>query len=482
MNYPQSFAGPNDPYNLVTVNQGGVVVDGGRDGPLASWPTTVPGMSQDDGNHFGPGGSSMQAMPPRKQIIGFAKFRSRSEALEARDVLQGRRVDIDKGAVLKAEMAKKNLHTKRGVGPLPLQLPGVMNNGGGNMGSTDPLALSTALNVMSNLGLNPSSSMETLTARDRELGALGAMGLGSINQWREASRLAETDEERDRRRDREAGAINAMGLGARGPRERAEEDERERERRKKEKEARLRSANLTAFDAFHSVPSQTISRHPSNSYLSRTASMDNGVLPGSLLVNGSGMQLSSQPSQDERFNGNLPGPWDSVNLNGPRKVNISVSSTNAPIRPPSSSRQSPTRDQAFPSPLRNAMDLPSQHPSLRALEYSPSSDLPDKQQYLIQSHPHTDISSQPSSRASSIADESQNGDVDGELSRTTLAVSTCQGGQGDASPQLPSPVSGTSSTSTRNLVDQNPPVRFRSLSAHELLSDSLVKDQYAICW
>ncbi|KAF8165664.1 hypothetical protein B0H34DRAFT_618917, partial [Crassisporium funariophilum] len=48
------------------------------------------------------------------QIIGFAKFRSRDEALVARDVLQGRRVDIDKGAVLKAEMAKKNLHTKRG--------------------------------------------------------------------------------------------------------------------------------------------------------------------------------------------------------------------------------------------------------------------------------------------------------------------------------------------------------------------------------
>ncbi|KAJ6515384.1 hypothetical protein C8R45DRAFT_810975, partial [Mycena sanguinolenta] len=49
------------------------------------------------------------------QIIGFAKFRTREEALGARDVLQGRRVDIDKGAVLKAEMAKKNLHTKRGL-------------------------------------------------------------------------------------------------------------------------------------------------------------------------------------------------------------------------------------------------------------------------------------------------------------------------------------------------------------------------------
>ncbi|KAG1837139.1 hypothetical protein C8R48DRAFT_678861 [Suillus tomentosus] len=53
--------------------------------------------------------------PPRKEIIGFAKFRTRQEALEARDLLQGRCIDIEKGAILKAKMAKKNLHTKRGV-------------------------------------------------------------------------------------------------------------------------------------------------------------------------------------------------------------------------------------------------------------------------------------------------------------------------------------------------------------------------------
>ncbi|RKO90014.1 hypothetical protein BDK51DRAFT_47281, partial [Blyttiomyces helicus] len=51
----------------------------------------------------------------RKQIIGFAKFRTRLEALEARDVLSGRKVDAERGCVLKAEMAKKNLHTKRGL-------------------------------------------------------------------------------------------------------------------------------------------------------------------------------------------------------------------------------------------------------------------------------------------------------------------------------------------------------------------------------
>ncbi|KAJ3015494.1 hypothetical protein HKX48_004570 [Thoreauomyces humboldtii] len=51
----------------------------------------------------------------RKQIIGFAKFRTRLDALEARDVLSGRKVDAERGCVLKAEMAKKNLHTKRGL-------------------------------------------------------------------------------------------------------------------------------------------------------------------------------------------------------------------------------------------------------------------------------------------------------------------------------------------------------------------------------
>ncbi|KAF8940203.1 hypothetical protein BGZ47_007827 [Haplosporangium gracile] len=52
---------------------------------------------------------------PRKQIIGFAKFRSHQEAQQAIAVLSGRRVDAEKGSLLKAEMAKKNLHTRRGL-------------------------------------------------------------------------------------------------------------------------------------------------------------------------------------------------------------------------------------------------------------------------------------------------------------------------------------------------------------------------------
>jgi hypothetical protein len=76
------------------------------------------------GPNSGSGGAGLDDMgedggPPsasaRKQIIGFAKFRSRAEAIDARNVLSGRKVDAEKGSVLKAEMAKKNLHTKRGL-------------------------------------------------------------------------------------------------------------------------------------------------------------------------------------------------------------------------------------------------------------------------------------------------------------------------------------------------------------------------------
>ncbi|KAI1321290.1 hypothetical protein EDD11_006626 [Mortierella claussenii] len=61
---------------------------------------------------------------PRKQIIGFAKFRSHQEALQAINVLSGRRVDAEKGSMLKAEMAKKNLHTRRGLSNELVATPG----------------------------------------------------------------------------------------------------------------------------------------------------------------------------------------------------------------------------------------------------------------------------------------------------------------------------------------------------------------------
>ncbi|RUO96212.1 hypothetical protein BC936DRAFT_142417 [Jimgerdemannia flammicorona] len=73
----------------------------------------IPSKDQDD--DLSVNGVNGNGTNPRKQIIGFAKFRTRLEALEARDILSGRKVDAEKGSVLKAEMAKKNLHTKRGL-------------------------------------------------------------------------------------------------------------------------------------------------------------------------------------------------------------------------------------------------------------------------------------------------------------------------------------------------------------------------------
>ncbi|KAJ3195760.1 hypothetical protein HK101_011102 [Irineochytrium annulatum] len=63
--------------------------------------------------HFGEDSENIPQY--KKQIIGFVKFRTRLDALQARDILNGRKVDAERGCVLKAEVAKKNLHTKRGL-------------------------------------------------------------------------------------------------------------------------------------------------------------------------------------------------------------------------------------------------------------------------------------------------------------------------------------------------------------------------------
>ena len=59
------------------------------------------------------GSSNLNQLPNRRQTIGFARFKTRADALAAKEQLQGRKIDSLTGATLKAEMAKKNLHTKR---------------------------------------------------------------------------------------------------------------------------------------------------------------------------------------------------------------------------------------------------------------------------------------------------------------------------------------------------------------------------------
>ncbi|KZT06520.1 uncharacterized protein LAESUDRAFT_736936 [Laetiporus sulphureus 93-53] len=459
MQYP----GANDPYNLVTVNQGGVVVDGGRDGLTTSWPAPAP-VQNDDG-HFVP--SNVQ--PPRKQIIGFAKFRTRQEALEARDILQGRRVDVERGAVLKAEMAKKNLHTKRGPGvppsgPSNASAPsgGVPENVGGYPGLTSLAGLSA--------GTLAAGSGEALALRERELGgALGAMGIVGLGSRREA--------EDDRRRELAAvmPGMSLSSLPTRGARERAEE-ESERERKRKEKEAARMRQNSFAFEAFHSVPQQMV-RQGANSLLSA----ESGALPGSSITLPSSPPMQSIASQIEGANNAGNSPWGNFRDIGSnatlRKMSLSMLSSNLSLRPTSPPQLSPpgaydgntsaplsatspsgsimqSIHSAPFSPQSNSSSLPS-HPSLpsRPRPFSPSGEHQLEQSVISQSE--AVASSIPASSSSSVSG-SQSGHEE-ELSRSVVALAL-NTEAGATSPQLPSPASGASSGTGRNPGDQNPPI------------------------
>ncbi len=441
---PMPFSGSNDPYNLVTMNQGGVLIDGGRDGSMTSWPASAP----NDEGHFMQNNMPMQA--PRKQIIGFAKFRTRAEALEARDVLQGRRVDVEKGAVLKAEMAKKNLHTKRGPGVGPLGLP--------------PFPGAAAPDTLTGLPGLPAAG-EALAQRDKQLGALGAMGIGLGGFGQRRDRMFDGSDDEDHRRRGEYPTLGLNAYGTRGPRERAEEDEREQKRREKEKEAaRLRQ---NSFAAFHSVPQQMV-RQGANSLLSA----ENGLGSNGLALPSSPPSLQSLPTQSE----GLVGPWGNLQdvstsavlrkmglpqhyLSGLPARPQSPSATSAPAFEALSSTVSASqnghsapgsRSTQF-SPDSMPSSLPG-HPSLpsRPRPQSPSSEPPS---HLGQSGQVA--SSLPNSNTSSVSG-SQSGHED-ELVRSVgaLALST---ESGSTSPQLPSPASGTSSGGGRTGSDHNPPI------------------------
>lgn len=414
--YPQSYNASNDPYSLVTTNQGGVVVDNGRDGTTA-WPVPA-----DESSYL----PSAAPQPPRKQIIGFAKFRTRQEALDAKDILQGRRVDIEKGAVLKAEMAKKNLHTKRG--PVAAGPPGLSSITAASAGAADSAS-----------GFNNIQNSEPMSARERELGTLGAMGFGSRRD-----RIPDPREDEDRER-RISDGVNS---NTRGARERAEEDERERERRRQEKDAaNLRSA--AAFDAFHSVPPQIPRLLPQNSLTS--ASGSSGI-------------ISSQSSTQDSFSS---GVWGmTAKETGSRKVVVPIHVPDVSPGPasPQIGQSSPPKSAPFSqsshsvgsegssshhnsvtfSPPSNAFSLPT-HPSLptRPGPFSPTS--------FDQAQPH----SLPSSSASSV---DGSGSMEGEFAKNVAGLTT--GSEGSTSPQLPSPASaGAAGVGARgNPGDQNPPI------------------------
>lgn len=101
--------------------------------------------------------------PPRRQSIGFAKFKTRQAALDARDALQGRKVDVERASVLKAEMAKKNLHTRRGVGGDEAGSPSAPVSGGTGGGGINVVGGGVAV------GLGPQSQPYGAAGRSGDL-------------------------------------------------------------------------------------------------------------------------------------------------------------------------------------------------------------------------------------------------------------------------------------------------------------------------
>lgn len=446
--YPHTHGGPNDPYNVVTINQGGIVVDGGRDGTTSSWPPS-------DDQHYahlvpnGPASGSNAAnasISTRKQIIGFAKFRTRAEAIEARDMLQGRRIDIEKGAVLKAEMAKKNLHTKRGIGPLPLQLSSMIGSGG----TVAPDAL-TGMPGMNLHGLTSPQTLgagvETMTARERELGTLGAMGFTG----RRESRLDPREEDADTRN----GALVGFGT-TRGARERAAEEEdrkwKDKADAERERSAQLRSNNAHAFAAFHSVPSSQQS--VGNSLLAATAGESASTIRGD--GNGSRVAAANGPWGVESRGNNFPGSLSKLPLYvglPPRPV--SPSQPNDPYG--STPRLWRSSDGTVylahvgpPPPI-----TPAKPPHLRHVHPS----LPSRPPPYTPAATGHDTSS---SSSSSVEGSQDSVDEDTSRAMNILAVNTSEPPltheTGSSSPQLPSPASGASSGSKSAAVDQNPPI------------------------
>lgn len=392
--YPQSLS---DPYNLTGLSENT------RDGIPSSWPT--------EDSHFPP---SSVSQPPRKQIIGFAKFRTRQEALEARNILQGKRVDAEKNAVLKAEMAKKNLHTKRGPVTVNTNLPPIMASGSAG-GIVDSLTSPTNIHPC-----------EPLATRDRELGAIGAMGLGS-------------------RRDRLGDYTDSEDMvPVRGARGRADEDERERLRRRQESDAsQIRSA---AYDAFHSVPAQASSKSPS-----QDLSSIGGGIPGSshdpigsLASNVWGMTAKEV---NRRLPIRMALPDLSTHLISPQASPPKSTSLPSSAHSVESDGSSGIHHIDTLSPPAATFPLPHQPPfGLRSRPYSPSS--------LDSSKPLSSTSSSlPSSQTSS---DDGNGTVENELAKDLGSMSV--GSPNSSSPTSMGMMPNNVTTTRGNPGDQNPPI------------------------
>lgn len=394
--YPQSLS---DQYNLAGLS------DNNRDGISSSWST--------EDSHFTPPSVSQ---PPRKQIIGFAKFRTRQEALEARDILQGKRVDAEKNAVLKAEMAKKNLHTKRGPVAVNTNLPPIMAPGSAG-GIVDSLTSPTSI--------QPS---EPLATRERELGAIGAMGLGSRRD-----RLGDYTDSED------------MGRTLRGANGRSDEDEREKLKRRQESDAlQIRSA---AYDAFHSIPV-----HVSTKSSTQSLSSIGGGLAAS----------SHDPTGSLGSN-----VWGMTGKEVNRRLPIRVTLPDLPTHL-TSPQASPPKSTGLPSSAHSVESDSSSgiHPSDPLSPPAGTFVFPHQPSFGFGSRPYSPSSldsGKPLSSTSSSLPSSQtssddgNGTVENELARDLGSMSV--GSPHSSSPTSVGVMGSSAATMTRgNPGDQNPPI------------------------
>lgn len=369
----QTYGAQNDPYSI----------DGPRDGTVGhSWPTSDD-LTSSQAHFLSAGINGIQAgtvnpaaispntnaMQPRKQIIGFAKFRSREEALIARDVLQGRRVDIEKGAVLKAEMAKKNLHTKRGVGPVP-----AMNVNVNSVVPPPPVSVGVPT---IGVGLQQhSSSVQQQQQQQAQipphLAGLDSFGSAEFKLrestclsrlgWRDASLSVQTSqhpsdlssisgrEDEERRRVSMSTALSGLSLGSstssatptlRGARERVEDERRKDESERETHSMRPRgNTSVAAFDGFSvnvnagsSVPNSLsigatgISRQTSShGGTMTTTSGGSGTNSSAILTPSTPMSLHAEvgfgdespsisgPDRHQlQKHDELVGPWDKIN-------------------------------------------------------------------------------------------------------------------------------------------------------------------------
>ncbi|GAA5950331.1 hypothetical protein JCM3765_004509 [Sporobolomyces pararoseus] len=123
----------------------------------------------------GGGGAASLTLLAKKQKIGFAKFSTKQHAMDAMEVLNKKRVDQEKGLALKADLAKKNLHIRRsnaglGGSSLTAVLPGQVDQAVGSIASSvSSLSNSSALPPPPSItaaGTTSSSSSSSTTSSE----------------------------------------------------------------------------------------------------------------------------------------------------------------------------------------------------------------------------------------------------------------------------------------------------------------------------